>query len=447
MSFADRRDAGRRLAAVAGRLGAERPVVVAVPRGGVPVAVEVARALDAPLDVLAVRKLGAPDQPEYGVGAVAEGGIAVLDGAAARATGLVGDKLDEALERESRELERRVAVYRAGRAPVAVDGRTVIVVDDGLATGLSDLAAVRALRARGAARVVVAVPVASAGGAAEVRREADELLCVAIPPDFRAVGLWYADFAPVTDGEVVALLARAWADEPAAARATAGPTAGAVERALSLAVGPVTLRGDLTVPPTARGLVIFAHGTGSGRRSARNRAVAGTLREAGFATLLFDLLDEREARRRDRVFDVETLAGRLQAVVGWAREEPALRALPIGLFGASTGAAAALRTAAALPGAVSAVVSRGGRPDLAADQLPAVVAPTLLVVGSADPEVLELNRRAAERLGGRHELQVVPGAGHLFEEPGALEALARLATDWFTACLPVPGPATAPAAG
>jgi putative phosphoribosyl transferase len=209
MQFADRRDAGRRLAAELLPLARERPVVVALPRGGVPVAVEVARALDAPLDILAVRKLGAPGNRELGVGAVAEGGSAVLDSGSAEQLGLTRSVLDATLERETQELRRRVERYRGERPPIAVRGRTVIVVDDGLATGLSDLAAIRALRKREARRIVVAVPVGSRESIEMLAEEADQVLCMMIPDRLYGVGLWYEDFAPVSDEEVLALLEEA----------------------------------------------------------------------------------------------------------------------------------------------------------------------------------------------------------------------------------------------
>ena len=189
----------------------------------------------------------------------------------------------------------------------------------------------------------------------------------------------------------------------------------------------IELSGTLGLPDDPAGLVIFAHGSGSSRLSPRNRAVAAHLNAAGFATLLFDLLTEREAGDRANVFDIDLLASRLLAARRWVAQAPEIHDLPVGLFGASTGAAAALRAAAAAPEGIAAVVSRGGRPDLAGAALRQVKAPTLLIVGGEDREVLELNRRAASLLAGPHELAVVPGAGHLFEEPGALEQAARLA--------------------
>jgi putative phosphoribosyl transferase len=204
---------------------------------------------------------------------------------------------------------------------------------------------------------------------------------------------------------------------------------------LHLPAAGVELAGDLVLPAAARGLVLFAHGSGSSRFSTRNRFVAERLQHAGLATLLFDLLSAAE-EERDRCdaslrFDIPLLTARLVGAIDWAEAQPEFQTLPIGLFGASTGAAAALHAAAARPAAVRAVVSRGGRPDLAAQALPQVHCPTLLIVGGLDAEVLQLNRAAAARLVAPHALQLVPGASHLFEEPGTLAEAARLARDWF----------------
>jgi pimeloyl-ACP methyl ester carboxylesterase len=195
------------------------------------------------------------------------------------------------------------------------------------------------------------------------------------------------------------------------------------------------LPGLLTVPADAVGIVVFAHGSDSSRLSSRNQAVAAELNRAGIATLLFDLLTTEEAADRSNVFDIALLAARLRAAVAWLPSE-ASATLPLGLFGASTGAAAALVAAAGLGDHVSAVVSRGGRPDLAGEQLATVTAPTLLIVGSRDEQVLELNRRAMDQMTAEVELAVVAGAGHLFSEPGALEAVAARAVGWFVARFP-----------
>jgi len=195
-------------------------------------------------------------------------------------------------------------------------------------------------------------------------------------------------------------------------------------------IPPMGLAGTLRVPQDARGLIVFAHGSGSSRLSPRNMAVAEGLNVSGFATLLFDLLTVDEEADRANVFDIPLLADRLGDAVRWLDGQP-LAGLPLGLFGASTGAAAALVAAAMLPQRVGAVVSRGGRPDLAGDALDRVRAPTLLIVGGADFGVIELNQEALARLNGPKALEIVPGATHLFPEPGAMEAVIALAARWF----------------
>jgi pimeloyl-ACP methyl ester carboxylesterase len=203
--------------------------------------------------------------------------------------------------------------------------------------------------------------------------------------------------------------------------------------AIRVPAGDLQLEGGLTVPDAAAGLILFAHGSGSSRHSPRNRQVATALNRAGFATLLLDLLSVGEDRDPVARFDIPLLAERLEAALDWVLAEPALKSTPIGLFGASTGAAAALILAATRPDEVGAVVSRGGRPDLAGDEvLSQVLAPTLLIVGDADTQVLALNQGALALMPpGKSELVTIPGATHLFEERGALEQVAKLAADWF----------------
>jgi putative phosphoribosyl transferase len=213
-------------------------------------------------------------------------------------------------------------------------------------------------------------------------------------------------------------------------------------KAVTVSIGPVALPGDLALPPQAKGIVIFAHGSGSSRLSPRNRFVAEALHEGGIGTLLFDLLTEREDQDYSRRFDIALLTERLIGATRWLKQQPEARqeeapaqrgqqGLAIGYFGASTGSAAALFAAAELGDEISAIVSRGGRPDLAAPALSRVAAPTLLIVGGSDHAVLDLNRDAYHRLRAAKHLSIVPGATHLFEEPGALEEVARLARDWF----------------
>lgn len=205
------------------------------------------------------------------------------------------------------------------------------------------------------------------------------------------------------------------------------------EGAVAIPSDRVVLEGILDLPQQVSGVVVFSHGSGSGRHSPRNRFVALALQAAGLGTLLLDLLTPEEDRDYEMRFDIDLLTGRLADAVRFLREHVASRSLPIGLFGASTGAASALRVAAAMPGEVKAVVSRGGRPDLTGDQaLAAVTAPTLLIVGGRDNGVIELNQAAHDRLRCMKELRIVAGATHLFEEPGALEQVARLAVYWFS---------------
>ena len=255
--------------------------------------------------------------------------------------------------------------------------------------------------------------------------------------EFEAVGVWYRDFPQVGDEEVLRLLGESRTPElstPPGTRkrgvsVTRPPYPIGCREATIPAEGAV-LPGSLALPADAFGVVLFAHGSGSSRHSPRNVLVADALNEAGLATLLFDLLTPGEALERENVFDIPLLAGRLLAATAWVGTQEDARRLPLGYFGASTGAAAAL-WAAAGDAAAHAVVSRGGRPDLAQSRLPSVRAPTLLIVGELDELVLELNQAALDLLPGEAELRVVPGATHLFEEPGALEKVARLAQEWF----------------
>jgi putative phosphoribosyl transferase len=217
-------------------------------------------------------------------------------------------------------------------------------------------------------------------------------------------------------------------------------TPAAREEAVRIPDGRVQLDGSLTIPDACDGLVIFAHGSGSSRFSPRNRRVAQALQASGFATLLLDLLTRQEEAvdlyTREIRFDIERLGRRVIAAADWAAAHPELRDVTVGYFGASTGAAAALIAAAARAKSTAAVVSRGGRPDLAGDALPLVQAPTLLIVGGDDEAVIELNEAARRRMKAVVRLEIVPGASHLFEEPGALEEVERLAADWFRRYLP-----------
>jgi len=451
--FRDRRDAGKRLAARLEHLRGTDPVVLGLPRGGVPVAAEVARALGAPLDVIVVRKLGVPFQPELGMGAIGEGGVRVLNEQVIRLTGATADEIAGVEERERAEVTRRARLFRGDRPSVPLAGRTVIVVDDGIATGGTARAALQVARGHGAARIVLAVPVASPDAIQLLSADADEIICLETPQTLWAIGRWYEDFTQTRDDEVVGMLAQAAANEPVPATATFDdppaavtedpPTAIVADEEVQIHAGSLALAGRLTVPADAIGIVLFAHGSGSSRHSPRNRYVAQALNNGGLATLLFDLLTTDEEVEREKVFDVALLAERLALATAWLGGRAEVADLPVGYFGASTGAAAALWAAADPTARVGAVVSRGGRPDLAGSRLSEVRAPTLLIVGGHDDVVLELNREAARQLRCEHRIDVVPGATHLFEERGALGAVADLACRWFAQHL---GAAAPPAA-
>ena len=429
--FRNRAAAGRELAAQLRSHADQNPIVLALPRGGVPVGQEIAEALGAELDVWVVRKLGVPWHPELGVGAVAEGGFTHVNTAILGQVGLSDDELGDLVDVKRSEVAELVKRFRAGRPSPALERRTVILVDDGIATGGTVLAAIRSIRAQNPARLILAVPVAAPQTLATLEPEVDEIICPRRPADLYAIGLWYEDFRQVSDDEVADLLDRARRAEPRSD-----------DSVLVIPAGAVRLEGDLAIPTGARGLVLFAHGSGSSRKSSRNRFVAQTLRDRGLGTLLFDLLTPEE-ERLDAVyaqyrFDIPLLAERLGAATDWLRSQLPAPSLRLGYFGSSTGAAAALIAAARRPGQIRAVVSRGGRPDLAAETLARVQSPTLLIVGGADPIVLELNEDALARIGAPKDLAIIPGASHLFEETGALEQVAALAGDWFAQYLGAP---------
>jgi len=424
MSFIDRSDAGRRLASRMLHLRGEDVVVLGLPRGGVPVAAEVARALNAPLDVIVVRKLGVPFQPELGMGAIGEGDVRIVNPEVVAITHVTDAEIAAVEKRERAELDRRARRFRGDRRRTPLPGRTAVIIDDGIATGSTARAACQVAKAQGAARVVMAAPVAPPSACAALAADADEVICLETPRHFMAIGEWYQDFSQTSDAEVISLLRAAEEEGPPAE----APRGGEVV----IAAGAARLAGQLSTPGTGAGIVLFAHGSGSSRHSPRNRFVADVLADAGLGTLLFDLLTTEEERDRANVFDIGLLAGRLGAVTQWLHAQPGLAGARVGYFGASTGAAAALWAAAEPGGDVAAVVSRGGRPDLAMQRLAEVRAPTLLIVGALDDVVLGMNREAQAQLRCENRLAVVPGAGHLFEEPGTLDRVAALARAWFT---------------
>lgn len=436
--FRDRNHAGEILAkALEPYRNAADLLILALPRGGVPVAAVVARQLSAELDVVVVRKLGAPGHEELALGALASGGVRVMNPDVVETVHVTEADLEREIERESAELERREAALRGTKPPVRITGRTVILVDDGVATGATMRSAIRAVRAQRPRKLVVATPIAPLDALATLRREADDVVCALSATDFYAIGQFYWDFSQVTTAAARKQLDYGARSIRAASSVRGAPSADdtTIRLGVEIPVRGAEILATLTLPATAVGVVAFAHGSGSSRFSARNRFVARTLERAGFATLLVDLLtlrEEAEDRANGRFrFDIELLTERVVAVIDWLTSEGQTSRLPIGLFGASTGAAAALAAAAERPNDVLAIVSRGGRPDLATASLPRVQTPTLLIVGSNDTTVLELNRAAGSQLHASHQLEVIAGASHLFEEAGKLEIVADLAAEFF----------------
>jgi len=448
--FADRTDAGQRLAERLLPYAASHPIVLGLPRGGVPIAAQVARALDAPLDIIVVRKLGVPFQPELAMGAIGEDEARVLNDEVIRLAHVTPHDISRVETAEREEMRRRVTRFRVHYRRRDLRGRTVLIVDDGLATGSTAIAACEVARALGALHVVVAVPVAPPDAAGKLADHADEFIVLESRSNFSAVGQFYETFMQVTDHEVLDILDR-WTDhEPWSEEETATETAGEpavaslmIDDEVVIKLDGVSLPGHLAVPADQIGLVLFAHGSGSSRHSSRNTHVATLLREASIGTLLFDLLTEDEEVDRANVFDVELLARRLRGATVWARSRPECRGLPIGYFGANTGAGAALLAAADLGqvaddesgrgsgSAIAAVVSRGGRPDLAGTQLAEVTSPTLLIIGGRDSAVIDINCDAATLIKGVVRIVIIPGASHLFEEDGTLTEAAIEAREWF----------------
>ena len=420
MRFTNRLEAGRQLAATLDRFKTGDVVVLGLPRGGVPVAFEVAKYIGAPLDVILIRKLGAPSQHELAMGAIGEGEVRVLNQVVLESCGVSEQQLDDVEMKERQELDRRVKLYRTVHEPMSLLGKTVVIVDDGIATGSTALAACRVARARGATWIALATPVAPLDWEESMGRAADEYIALYTPEHFGAVGNFYDDFDQVSDEDVLNIL-----------RSEPEKIDHATDEDVSIQMEDgETVEGRLTVPLNAKGCVVFVHGSGSSRMSPRNKQVARVLNAAGLATLLFDLLTEEESHSRAHVFDIGLLSHRLVNVTDWLRRRHETQNLSFAYFGASTGAAAAL-TAAAGDSDIVAVVSRGGRPDLATDDLKWVRCPVLLIVGSKDTEVRWLNEEAAAQLASPHQVSIVQRASHLFEEPGTLDEAAKLARDFL----------------
>jgi putative phosphoribosyl transferase len=423
--FHDRAQAGRALAARLGPLIPPPCVVAGIPRGGVVVALPVAERLHAPLTVAYARKLAAPLAPELAFGAMDEDGEAILDVATMRVFRLGPADLAEARETVRREIERRIALYQAPPLAAFLPGSVVVLVDDGLATGLTMRAALDYARRHGAREVTVAAPCASAEAAARFQREADRFVSLIVDPGFQAVGQYYAVFSQVSDQEVLAMLRRT--------RTPARPEPSDPGLRLQFKnTRGSSLTGHLSLPasPPPHPAVAFAHGLGSSKDSPRNRTIAEALRAAGFAAFLFDFTGHGESEGTPETStlgqQVDDLGAALDVLESLDDVDPAR----IAVVGASSGAAVALVRAATDP-RVRALVLRSGNPEGAEAVLDRVRVPTLLVVGEHDAPILEANQALLARLSGPRRLYVVPGGDHLFQDPAALRRAGAAAVAWL----------------
>jgi putative phosphoribosyl transferase len=417
LPFTDRSEAGRRLAERVRAFAVNDPIVLALPRGGVPVGAELAQRLDADFDVLMVRKIGLPGRPETGVGAIAEDGHVLFDDRALARLRVPRQALHDTVEAERVELDRRRRVYRGERPAPRLAGRDCVVVDDGVATGGTARAALRMVRQAGPSQLVLAVPVASPEAVESLREEADALVVLSAPENFHAVGEWYRDFGQLSDGHVTAILAERGRVRPEQNSA----------RAVRIRAGQVYLDGDLTMPGTLRGAIVMAFG--EGRADPRWRAIASVFQRAGYATLLLDLWTDASAGAEGD--DARVMGERLNAAVTWLRRATDAATEPLGVLGAGAAAPAALVTAAERPQDMGAVVVYGGRIDLAESSLSGVRAPSLILLESRDSFVRELSEWARGRMGAPTDLRVISGAEQLLQGAQEWRRVAVEALDWF----------------
>ncbi len=427
--FVDRSDAGRRLAHRLEFLRGEELVVLGLPRGGVPVAYEVAKALGRPLDVLVVRKLGLPQNPEVAMGAIGEGGTRVLDEDIQRIARVTPQELEDVERLEIAELASRVRRFRSGRPRLDLEGKTALIIDDGLATGSTARVACHVARQLGAGRVIVAAPVASPEAADRLREEADEFVSLMTPSPFRAVGAHYIDFGQTEDIEVVLLL-----DAASRNRASMGSSPHRALRTeeIDLGVDSVGLSGELQLPEPVTNVVVLARGLAEETGEAASQFAAAVMNEAGIGTLSLDLLTPTE-----RAIGVSpenyVLARRLVLATERLQTMPALRGVPLGYFDAGAGAAVLLGAAANEGGAVNAVVTLAPRLEDAGSWVSEVSAPTLMLYARADEELLERNRSSANRMRCPHLQVVVETDARRPDSPATTTVMqvAEHAKDWF----------------
>lgn len=425
--FRDRIDAGQRLADALRPYHGSDAVVLGIPRGGVPVAAEVARLLGLPLDIVVARKLGAPGQPELAIGAVTANGGLYLNHDLIRDLGVDQAYLDSAVERKRAEARDRESRFRGGRPGPALAGRIAIVVDDGLATGATIRAAVQSVRHAGPAKLVVAVPVGAIESCASLRSEVDELVCLWTPDDFMAVGQFYDDFSPTEDDEVERILRAASTHTPDTD--TAREITFQNRRGRRLA-GTLLLPRAVERPP----VVVFAHGFNSSRRSSRNLMIAERLVASGLAAFLIDFTGHGDSEGEIREATVKQMADDLRSAIDHISAEAAVDAGRIGLSGSSSGGIVSV-IEAARDERVRVLVLRSVPAGDLFEPAAHIRATTLVIAGEADIPIVEEDRALAEVISGPHRFEVVAHAGHLFEGPGEMERVSDLSVGWFVSHL------------
>lgn len=447
MPFTDRTDAGRRLAQALAPFEDKNPLVVALPRGGVPVGYEVARSLGAPLDVLVTRRLLAPGDENVNIGAIGPGGVRYLDTAKIRDLGITDGQLEDLAADASAEVEARSRRFRGTSRPLSVRGRIVILVDDGIMDDASARLAARILRSLGPKRLILATPVAPPRTLEVLRDEVDGLVFLVSPEDVGSLDTWYREYPEISDGDVETYLHEAHKDLERIAEKGRRPPEVRVEpppamaqRAVKIEVGDKTLNGLLAIPEDAKGVVLFGHSSGSNRYTPRNQQLAEQLREAGLATLLVDLLTPEEAAEDVRTqryrSDIGTLARRVIGAIDWLAEQANTKVLPVAAYGTGTSAALGVVAARQRPERVQALIGRSGRMDLVQSALDEIEVPMLLIVGEEDTETLEINREALQALAGPAELMLVPETGPIFEAPEVIEMMAEGIAGWCHQHLP-----------
>ena len=431
MLFHNRRNAGTLLANKISQilLDKKNTIVIALPRGGVPVAFEVAKKLQVPLDVILVKKIGAPSFPELSVGAVSENNEVFYNEDLIERLGYEVSDMKPFKDHAVAELQKTKLSLRREFPLLSLEGKDIILVDDGIVTGVTMEVVIQLLRQKKVRKIIVASPISSQVALTKLGSHVDMVEVIMVLPTVTSVGEWYEDFTQVETEDVIDILSEASSLQN-------------IDEIKSVEVmikdSNITLEGNINTPEKIKSWIIFAHGSGSSHKSIRNINVASELSKAGHGTLLFDLLTTEEDAFSNR-FNISLLSKRLVMATRWLIKSKYYKeGTPIGYFGASTGAAAALEAVGRMDeqNLTYAIISRGGRPDMVEKKvLSSIYIPVLLIVGEEDHEIIELNKIAAESL-PNCRLSIVANATHLFEEPGTLEEVTKLAIHWFDGHVP-----------